>query len=74
MWLFPFLKTGPLAADVNTGKVYYWYRSVRNIGDGKVRVGAIGFKIAPRHALEIQDKDDLDKAFTIRLPFKSNID
>ena len=62
------------ATDINTGKVYYWYRSVRNIGGGKVRVGAIGFKIKPAHALVIQDSDDEDKAFTLRLPVATNID
>ena len=62
------------ATDRNTGKVYYWYRSVRNVGDNKVRVAAIGFKIKPEHALEVQDDDDKDKAFTIRLPVKTNID
>ena len=57
-----------------TGKVYYWYRSVRNVGDNKVRVAAIGFKVKPGHALVVQDDDDKDKAFTIRLPVKTNID
>ena len=56
------------------GKVYYWYRSVENIGDGKVKVAAIGFKIKPSHTLSVQDGDDEDKAFTIRLPVPSNID
>ena len=62
------------ATDLNTGKVYYWYRSVKNVGDDKVKVAAIGFKIKPGHALVIQDDDDKDKAFTIRLPVKTNID
>lgn len=62
------------ATDLNTGKVYYWYRSVKNVGDNKVKVAAIGFKIKPAHALTVQDEDDKDKAFTIRFPVKTNID
>lgn len=62
------------ATDLNTGKVYYWYRSVKNVGDNKVKVAAIGFKIKPAHALVVQDDDDKDKAFTLRLPVKTNID
>lgn len=62
------------ATDKLTGRVYYWYRSVRNLGNNKVRVAAIGFKVKPIHALVIQDADDEDKAFTIRLPVKTNID
>ena len=62
------------ATDKLTGKVYYWYRSVRNVGNNQVRVAAIGFKVKPAHALIIQDADDEDKAFTIRLPVKTNID
>lgn len=62
------------ATDRNTGKVYYWYRSVRNIGSNKVKVAAIGFKIKPAHALVVQDVDDADKAFTLRLPVATNID
>ena len=61
------------ATNMKTGRVYYWYRSVKSVGEGKVRVAAIGYKIAPRHGLEIQDKDDLDKAFTVRLPVKTNV-
>jgi hypothetical protein len=56
------------------GKVYYWYRSVKNIGNDKVRVAAIGFKIKPSHTLNLQDADDEDKAFTVRLPVATNID
>lgn len=62
------------ATDRNTGKVYYWYRSVKSAGNNQVRVAAIGFKVKPAHALILQDKDDEDKAFTIRLPVKTNID
>lgn len=62
------------ATDKNTGKVYYWYRSVKNVGNNQVRVAAIGFKIKPAHALIIQDVDDEDKAFTVRLPVKTSID
>lgn len=62
------------ATDRTNGKVYYWYRSVKNIGGGKVKVGAIGFKIKPAHALVVQDNDDEDKAFTVRLPVATNID
>lgn len=62
------------ATDLNTGKVYYWYRSVTPCGENKVKVAAIGFKIKPAHALVVQDDDDKDKAFTIRLPVKTNID
>lgn len=33
-----------------------------------------GFKIQPRHALEVQGDDDKDKAFTARVQFASTID
>lgn len=59
---------------MTTGKTWYWYRSVKSAGVGKVRVAAIGFKIKPAHALGIQDKDDEDKAFTLRLPVKTSVD
>ena len=62
------------ATDRTTGKVYYWYRSVTYAGDNQVRVAAIGFKIKPSHALNEQDADDRDKAFTLRIPVKTNID
>ena len=62
------------ATNRKNGKVYYWYRSVKNVGDNKVKVAAIGFKIKPIHALVVQDIDDEDKAFTVRLPVKTNID
>jgi hypothetical protein len=62
------------ATNVLTGRTYYWWRWVRVISDTKVKVAAIGFKIKPSHALSMQDKDDLDKAFTVRLPFTQNID
>ena len=62
------------ATNIKTGKVYYWYRSVKNIGGGKVRNAAIGFKIKPSHAINPQDFDDKDKAFTVRLPVPTNID
>lgn len=61
------------ATHMTTGKTWYWYRSVKSAGEGKVRVAAIGYKIRPGHALEVQDKDDEDKAFTVRLPVKTNI-
>lgn len=62
------------AVHRETGKTWYWYRSVKSAGEGKVRVAAIGFKIKPEHALVIQDKDDEDKAFTIRLPVVTKVD
>ena len=62
------------ATDKNTGKVYYWYRSVKNVGGNQVRVAAIGFKVKPAHALILQDVDDADKAFTVRIPVKTHID
>lgn len=62
------------ATDRNSGRVYYWYRSVKSVSDTQVRQASIGFKIKPSHATEIQDSDDEDKAFTIRLPVKTTID
>ena len=62
------------ATDKNTGKVYYWYRSVKNVEGNQVRVAAIGFKVKPAHALILQDVDDADKAFTVRIPVKTHID
>ncbi len=62
------------ATDQKTGRVYYWYRSVEVVSAAQVRQACIGFKIKPSHAMQIQDADDKDKAFTIRLPVKTNID
>lgn len=62
------------ATDRNTGDVYYYYRSVKFVSQTEVRQAAIGFKIKPSHAEEVQDSDDLDKAFTIRIPVKTTID
>jgi len=62
------------ATDKNTGKVYYNYRSVNHLGNGQVKQGSIGYKIKPSHADQVQDDDDLDKAFTIRLPIKTKVD
>ena len=62
------------ATNTKTGRVYYWYRSVKPAGEGKVKVAAIGFKIKPLHATVVQDADDEDKAFTVRLPVPTNID
>lgn len=63
-----------LATDRVNGKKYYSYRSVKIISDTEVRHTLFGFKIKPEHALQIQDEDDKDKAFTIRLPVKQTID
>lgn len=57
-----------------TGKVYYWYRSTKFVSDTEVKQAAIGFKIKPSHANEVQDHDDEDKAFTIRIPVTTTID
>ena len=62
------------AVNTITGKEYYCYRSVKNAGEGKVKQSFVGFKIKPEHDNELQDDDDLDKAFSVRLPFKTNID
>jgi hypothetical protein len=62
------------AIDKTTGRVYYNYRSVKHLEDGQVRQGSIGYKIKPSHANQVQDDDDLDKAFTIRLPVKTMVD
>lgn len=56
------------------GKVYYGYRYVKDLGNSKVRQYQIGFKIKPSHAVELQDSDDKDKAFTARLQFRSQAD
>lgn len=56
------------------GKVYYGYRYVKDLGNSEVRQYQLGFKIKPSHALETQDVDDKDKAFTARLQFKSEAD
>ncbi len=62
------------AVNTITGKEYYCYRSVKNAGEGKVKQSFVGFKIKPEHDNEVQDDDDLDKAFSVRLPFKTSID
>ena len=61
------------ATDRTNGKVYYGYRSVKLLDDEHVRQFRLGFKIKPGHAGTIQDSDDLDKAYTLRLQFKSSI-
>lgn len=50
------------------------YRSVTLNDDGTVRQVNLGYKINPRHATEVQDSDDLDKAFTLRIQFASQPD
>ncbi len=62
------------ATDRETGQVYYGYRSVSNNNNGTVRQVNIGYKIKPSHADQIQDADDLDKAFTLRFQKESEID
>lgn len=62
------------ATNIKTGKVYYWYRSVKFVSRTKVKQAAIGFKFKPTHALVVQDVDDKDKAFTLRLPVTTNVD
>ena len=62
------------ATHKTTGKNYYWYRSVTPVSNTEVKVAAIGFKLKPSHALSVQDADDADKAFTIRIPVKTTID
>ena len=62
------------ATDRATGRVYYGYRSVTLNDDGTVRQVNLGYKINPRHATEVQDSDDLDKAFTLRIQFASQSD
>lgn len=42
--------------------------------DGTVYNAVFGFKIKPSHATEVQDADDLDKAFTARVQFASTPD
>ena len=62
------------ATDRTTGRIYYGYRSVTLNDDGTVRQVNLGYKINPRHATEVQDSDDLDKAFTLRIQFASQPD
>lgn len=62
------------ATNTKTGRVYYWYRSVKFVSPTKVRQASIGFKFKPAHAYVVQDADDKDKAFTVRLPVITNID
>jgi hypothetical protein len=69
-------KTGwnfTIATHRVTGKKYYGFYSVKYLGDNKVRVWRIGFKIKPTHAGEVQDIDDKDKAFTFRYQHSSEI-
>jgi len=63
-----------VATDRATRRKYYSYRRVKVVGATKVRHTLFGFKIKPSHALEVQDADDKDKAFTIRFPVKQTID
>lgn len=60
------------ATHKTTGRNYYYFRWVKHLGGGKVRNGAIGFKLKPSHANNVQSDDDLDKAFTIRFPVKQS--
>lgn len=63
------------ATNTKTGKQYYSYRKVNVLDNQKqVRHTLIGFKIKPEHALSVQDQDDKDKAFTVRIPVKQTID
>ncbi|SER35818.1 MULTISPECIES: DUF7338 family protein [Pseudomonas] len=62
------------AKDRTTGRVYYGYRSVTLNSDGTVNQARIGYKVEPRHAREVQDADDLDKAFTLRYQMHAEAD
>jgi len=62
------------AMDRTTGRVYYGYREVRLNDDGTVYQSTFGYKIKPEHQLAMQDVDDLDKAFTLRIQFASQPD
>ena len=57
------------AVHDKTKKKYYCFKWVKHYPDNKVRQLLIGFKIKPEHGWTVQDLDDEDKAFTIRLPF-----
>lgn len=59
-----------IATNRKTGKCYYHYRKVQKVDDEHIRHTRIGFKIDPSHALSVQDADDKDKAFTVRIPVK----
>lgn len=59
------------ATHRETKKNYYSFRWVKHVG-GSVMHFYIGFKVKPEHQLTVQESDDLDKAFTIRLPFPQN--
>lgn len=61
------------ATERDTGRVYYGYRYVKLLKSGKVRHITLGFKIKPKHGNETQDSDDLDKAFTARIQFASEV-
>ena len=63
-----------IATDKYSGRKYHSYRSVKVTEDMQVRHIRIGMKISPAHAMSVQDEDDKDKAFTLRLPFKTTID
>ncbi len=62
------------AVERASGRVYYGYRRVRANKDGTVYNAVFGYKIRPTHASEMQDADDLDKAFTMRIQFASKPD
>lgn len=63
-----------IATDKSTGRKYHAYRKIKILGDGFVRQTRIGMKISPSHGNKIQDEDDKDKAFTLRLPVKTKVD
>ncbi len=61
------------AVDRKTARVYYGYRSIKLKADGTLDQVRFGFKLKPSHADQVQDADDLDKAFTLRAQFGSEI-
>jgi len=54
------------ATHKETGKVYYGYRSVEELKNGKIKHVRYGFKIKPKHEGQTMDPDDKLKGFTMR--------
>ena len=61
------------AVHKETGKTYYGYREVNLIDDKHVEQIRIGHKIKPSHIGNWQEPSDVDKAYTSRYQWKSEI-
>ena len=50
-----------------------WLKQYVNMMDNRLYQATFGYKIKPTHDTEVQDSDDLDKAFTFRIQFWGNL-